>query len=268
MAWSMGPRCWALVFVAWLAAGCAGGARHADRFDRACAARCALPPGLDLAKLPPEERDYYAARAVLCTDYECGRLSRSEYLTRLADLRYTELGAGPPAKRGDATTPVAVEWASSVISFSSEFETERWSAMNILGPPDTYPNHGNIPTAWCPLTSDGAVEYIELGFNGDGMHISGVDIYETHNPGAVSRVEVLGPGEEHETVYEARPAAMPGMPAFIRRITFRCTSFPLHALRLTVDSPAVPGWNEIDAVGVFPCVDDRSAPAGKVWTDE
>src|SRR3970282_2515529 len=73
-------------------AGCGPAGAGGDRFDRACVARCALPPGLDLARLAPEEREYVLARALLCGDYECGRLGRSEYLRRLAELRYVGLG--------------------------------------------------------------------------------------------------------------------------------------------------------------------------------
>jgi len=246
-------------------AGCGGAGAHADRFDRACVARCALPPGLDAARLAPEEREYVLARALLCSDYECGRLGRSEYLRRLAELRYTELGIGGDEKApAEAVMPVL--WASSVLAFSSEFEPERWSAMNLLGPPDTYPNHGDIPTAWGPSTSDGGIEYVELGFKGEGVHIGAVELYETYNPGAVSRVEVLGTSDDRLVVYEARAEPMSGVPAFVRRITFRCTGFALRAVRITVDSPAVPGWNEIDAVGVHPCVGEKTAPAGKVYT--
>jgi len=254
-----------LCALAWT--GCGPGGASGDRFDRACVARCALPPGLDVARLAPEEREYVLARALLCSDYECGRLGRSEYLRRLAELRYTELGIASAEKRpADGVMPVL--WASTVLAFSSEFESERWSTMNLLGPPDTYPNHGDIPTAWGPSTSDGGIEYVELGFKGEGVHISGVELYETYNPGAVSRVEILGAGDDRLVIYEARAEPMSGVPAFVRRVTFRCTSFAIRALRITVDSPAVPGWNEIDAVGVHPCVGERSAVTGKIYTAE
>ena len=50
-----------------------------------------------------------------------------------------------------------------------------------------------------------------------------MELYETYNPGAVSRVEVLGTSDDRLVVYEARAEPMSGVPAFVRRITFRCT---------------------------------------------
>jgi hypothetical protein len=38
--------------------------------------------------------------------------------------------------------------------------------------------------------------------------------------------------------------------ARIFTINFPTTSFPVDGVRIDLDSPAVPGWNEIDAVSV------------------
>jgi hypothetical protein len=42
----------------------------------------------------------------------------------------------------------------------------------------------------------------------------------------------------------------PAAGARIFTVTFEMTSFPVSAVRIELDSPAVPGWNEIDAVSI------------------
>ncbi len=41
-----------------------------------------------------------------------------------------------------------------------------------------------------------------------------------------------------------------------------------RTIRIYLDSKSKSGWNEIDAVGVHPCVGERSAPAGKIYTGD
>ena len=44
-----------------------------------------------------------------------------------------------------------------------------------------------------------------------------------------------------------------GHRAIAQRIDFECTAERVIAVRVTLDSKAVAGWNEIDAVGLIPC---------------
>ena len=64
------------------------------------------------------------------------------------------------ARRGSPS----VRWATSVIGFSSQFDTGPWSAAQALGPPDIYPTYGDISAAWATLSPDEPGEFIELGF--------------------------------------------------------------------------------------------------------
>jgi hypothetical protein len=140
-----------------------------------------------------------------------------------------------------------------VRSVSSQYSDASWSAAHVLGPPDVFPANGDQPNAWASREADAGVEYIEVGF-AEARRVSGVDLYETYNPGAVTRVEVITADGQSRPVYEGSAAPL-AQPAIRRHLAFACTDSPIVAVRVTLDSKAVPGWNEIDAIGAEPCDD-------------
>ena len=170
-----------------------------------------------------------------------------------------------PMKLDDASVPVT--WASRVISVSSQYGDSSWAASQVLGMPDTYPRGGDIPSAWASKTPDGGPESIEVAF--DRPHrITGIRIAETLNPGAISDVSIsmlrwatstlpndAATQPNWKSVYRAS-AAPAGVPSFMRAIAMPCTTFPVYSVRVTLDSAAVPGWNELDAIGIQTCDDD------------
>jgi len=145
--------------------------------------------------------------------------------------------------------PEAVRYACSVVGFSSQRSNTLWSADQMLGPPDVYPDGVDDPRAWASLTADGQPEYVDLQFS-DPAPIDFVSVYETFNPGAVSSVLVLNAGTGlFEQVWSGTAAAAPDA-ARIFTVTFPQTPYPVGVVRIQLNSPAVPGWNEIDAVAI------------------
>ena len=144
---------------------------------------------------------------------------------------------------------VSVRWATSVLGFSSQYGTVDWGAVRALGPPDTYPDYGDLVSAWASASPDGQAEFLELGFN-DPAPVSVVSIYETLAPGAVNKVSLRNAdtGVWNE-VWTGTAAAAPPV-ARIFTVTFPLTAYPVDAVRIDLDSPAVPDWNEIDAVSI------------------
>jgi hypothetical protein len=90
---------------------------------------------------------------------------------------------------------------------------------------------------------------IELGYDAQ-LRIDSISIYETLNPGAVDRVSVRDPSTELWTIVWTGTAAPVGNASRIFTVTFPLTSFPVDGVRIDLNSPAVQGWNEIDAVGI------------------
>jgi len=77
-----------------------------------------------------------------------------------------------------------------------------------------------------------------------------VHIYETYNPGAVTNVRVRNANTgAWVEVWSGAAAAAPTV-SRIFTVTFPKTSFPVDAVLLWVNTSAVPGNNEIDAVSI------------------
>ena len=139
---------------------------------------CALPAGIAIRDLPAGDQSFALRHALACRDLEAGRISADRFRA-LWD---------PPAPVAIATpdsdSPI---WASSVRSASTEYSSASWSAARALGAPDVYPAGGDQVNAWASRGADDRIEHLELAF--DAAHrIMAVDVFETYNPGAVSRI--------------------------------------------------------------------------------
>src|SRR5689334_4550969 len=79
------------------------------------------------------------------------------------------------------------QWATSATA-TSEYASDDWSAMQATGQPDT-DNCGDNGTAWASATATGE-DSIELTFDSFVIPTQ-VNIYQTFNPGSISRVELV-----------------------------------------------------------------------------
>jgi hypothetical protein len=126
-----------------------------------------------------------------------------------------------------------------------------WGADEAAGPPDTQ-GYGDISTAWASRTPDDQQEWLMLEF--DEVTPVAIHIYETYNPGAVykiARVNVLG-GEKvlwEGTDLTPRSGGVGKFPL--------ANAPAVTRIKIYVDSPAVPGWNEIDAAAL---IDSQGRP--------
>lgn len=142
-----------------------------------------------------------------------------------------------------------IQYASTIIAFSSEFSSGGWSASKALGSPDVYPLYGDYIQAWASASADGQREFITLGF-ANPMRISTVAAFETLHPGAIDSVLVRDASSGNWTLIWNGNAVVKPAVARIFEISFPLTSFQVDAVRLSINSPIVPGWNEIDAVAI------------------
>jgi hypothetical protein len=160
---------------------------------------------------------------------------------------------------------VSSRFASSVVAFSSEFDSDPWSAQQALGPPDVYPVYGDSSLAWASLTQDDQQEFLDLAFD-DPAPINFVIVYETSAPGAVSQISVMNPNTGlFQVVWTGAIVPVPPV-ARAFTVTFPLTPFPVSEVRVDVNSPAVFDWNEIDAVAIG--VSGSSCDDGNACTDD
>lgn len=123
----------------------------------------------------------------------------------------------------------------------------QWGAEQATGKPNTE-TLGDMPTAWASASPDGQAEWLLLEY-ATPMQPTGIKIYESFNPGAISRVTAFTlDGQEVELWKGADPTlGLGNIGIFTLQLK---TNFQTNRIKLYVDSPAVPGWNEIDAVGL------------------
>jgi hypothetical protein len=231
----VGPALLASTVLVFVGAGMALGTSHAPP----AADPCALPAGVRLADLEHRDAALVTRRLLACGDLRFGRIDRDQYLSQITalDRQWTAPTDGRPA----------LVWASTVRGFSSQYSPDAWSARQVLGAPDVYPRHGDEPGAWASVAPDAGDEWLEVGFDHEGS-VRAIEVYETFNPGAVDRVELIGASGR---IIEVRPQRRDATGR--TRIELACTAESIVAARVHVASARVTGWNEIDAIGVVPC---------------
>lgn len=132
-----------------------------------------------------------------------------------------------------------------------------WGPRQATGEPNSGP--GDSAGAWASETKDDEPEWLEVTWD-EPARATAVRIFQNQNPGAVeSLVALTSEGEEN--------VPLDGQRSHVAESGVTVLEVPLAAenlirgLRLHLDSPAVPGWNEIDAVGLV-------TTQGVRWADD
>jgi hypothetical protein len=149
----------------------------------------------------------------------------------------------------EQTGAPTTRWAARVLGFSTEYDSNFWSAAKALGTPDTYPAYGDMTNAWASASPDSQREFLELGYD-TPSRIGSVSIYETWNPGAADKISVRDFNTGSWEEVWSGVASTAGQTSRVYTVTFPTTPFPVDAIRIDINSPAVPSWNEIDAVSI------------------
>lgn len=136
--------------------------------------------------------------------------------------------------------------ASSSYAGSARGKQASWSADQMIGAPDvnTYGDNGN---AWASMDQDKGNEWVKLTFK-KPVYATEVRIRMTYNPGAISKIEVLDQQNKSETVWQGTDKEKYNKKIAYYVAEFEKTQSLVNAVKITLDSKAVPGWNEIDAV--------------------
>lgn len=154
-----------------------------------------------------------------------------------------------------------VQWASKVISFSSELTSVQYSATQALGKPNVLPAGGENPNAWTP-DKPNRKEYIMLGFD-EPMSIMQVAIAESYNPSALTRVSVF---DEQNIEYEIIVLEANKVPLKSRMLCVFTdkTPYKVKAVKLEFNGAIVGDYFSIDAVAIadvnIPVVADITRP--------
>ncbi len=159
-----------------------------------------------------------------------------------AAFTYTQATPAILAARG-------VRWAAGVTEFSSQYSTGRNAAGDVVGPPDVLPRSGDVDGAWASLETDAGYEWVTVRFAAPTSAVA-VVWAETFNPGAVVRVDDVTDPAAPVALWQGEAAPV-SQPADVAQVTLAAPR-PIAAVRLVLDTRRVPGWNEVDAIGLIP----------------
>jgi hypothetical protein len=142
------------------------------------------------------------------------------------------------------------QFASAVISYSSQWSSTTWSAQQVLGTNNVGVNAGSSSNAWSSLSADGQREFLVLGFT-EPQTVKKIEIFENVFPGAIDTVYLRNSNTNKWTIVYSKPAQTNlGEVGRVFSIHLIETPYMANAIRLAINSPEVPSWNEIDAVAI------------------
>jgi hypothetical protein len=126
-------------------------------------------------------------------------------------------------------------------------DKRNWGHEQAAGAPDTG-QPGDIPSAWASKAPDGGEEWLQLDYD-RFVDLQQINVVESHNPGAISKVVAMLSNGREATVWEGTmdPSASDELVS---------SAFPVseglraRSVKVYLDTTRVPGWNEIDAVEI------------------
>ncbi len=167
--------------------------------------------------------------------------------TILAEARswYGHLRQRLHAVRGDLPEHDTRQWASELISYSSQYDDTNWTAAMVLGEPDAF-SYTDHEGAWTPVASSRKFEHVTVGFE-QPVFATGVMVRQVLNNGFVRLIEVIDLGGELHPVWAGEDTSERGMPYdFVAR--FERTPFAVQGVRVTIDANHASTYEEVDAI--------------------
>jgi hypothetical protein len=144
--------------------------------------------------------------------------------------------------------------------------TGSWGINQVTGPPDT-PGSGDIATAWASASQDDSSEWLELEYD-ESVVPTAILVHESYNPGALTKITHVSFWGYETTLWEGADPTPVTAGRGVSRVPVSA-DFKTGHIKLYFDSPKVPGWNEIDAVGIEhgnnQVIWAKSAKASSVW---
>lgn len=133
-----------------------------------------------------------------------------------------------------------------IISFMNSLYAEEklsWSPQQATGEPDTH-KAGDIKTAWATLEQNKGDEWLKLEYE-NPVEVKTVRIYETCNPGAISKVTAFTIDGTETLIWEGTEPVREAPCVFEVNAPENIVS---NSIKIYLDTKRVNGWNEIDAV--------------------
>jgi hypothetical protein len=122
-----------------------------------------------------------------------------------------------------------------------------WGPEQVTGEPDTQ-MAGDIVTAWASSSQDNQEEWLLLEYE-EAILPTAVLVYETYNPGALVRVTAFKADGEEVELWKGTDPTPSDAGIGVSEVPVKA-NFKTNRIKVYLDSANLPGWNEIDAVGI------------------
>jgi len=123
-----------------------------------------------------------------------------------------------------------------------------WGPEQATGEPDT-DGPGDLVTAWASRTQDEQDEWLELEYD-QAFKPTGVIVHETLSPGALTRITMFQSNSEEADAWRGSDPTPWTAEHGVSLIPVS-VAFETKKIRIYLASKDVPGWNELDAVGLI-----------------
>jgi hypothetical protein len=143
---------------------------------------------------------------------------------------------------------VAGQWAVDAEA-TSEYSDGDWSAVQAIGEPDAEAGMDD-PLTWVAEEAESGLQTLTLSYEWPVVPYA-VNIYENLNPGAVVSVAAYALEDDVWVTLWEGIADTEGMSSAVFSPPLAEADFTTDAIRIELDTDAVSGWNEIDAVELF-----------------
>jgi OmpA-OmpF porin, OOP family len=140
-----------------------------------------------------------------------------------------------------------LQWATKVISFSTELTPIQYSAQQVLGKPNVLPAGGQSPNAWVPDRPK-RKEHIKVGFDHPAS-IRQIAIAESHNPSAIYRVLLYDEAGKEYVANTLNPRVVP-VKGRMLNLFIEQTPYKVAAVKIEFDGAALPDYFGIDAIAI------------------
>ena len=145
-----------------------------------------------------------------------------------------------------------MQWASEVVDKSSQYGNEVYSAQQALGIPNAINGNSTEMMAWAPGREESSLgEHLHVRYT-VSMRIRQIVVSESKNPGAIRRITLFDDNRKRHVIYENFNPAPTGKATQFFSHTFPLTEYKVSEVLIELKTSAVPGSNNIDAIGISP----------------
>jgi hypothetical protein len=175
---------------------------------------------------------------------------------------------GEPAAKQNGADQVRTVQYIQLQTATAQGQRRPWGPEQAVGPPDTH-LAGDIQTAWASQTPDGQDEWLRLHY-AKPVVPAAIQVYETFNPGALCRITARKSDGSEVELWSGDDPVKTDAAMGVACIPVKA-DFATDCITIYLKSTKVPGWNEIDAVGVVDQQNNQqwaaSAEASSTYAD-